>query len=101
MQGSLTPCETVGDAVAALVSGECDYAVIPQENTIGGPVIDYVDTVIGQTGVSVVGEVELLISQNLLAAPGSSVNDKKQCIHISRGSPRGKSGSARMCRMQK
>ena len=77
MQGNLTPCETVGDAVEALVSGECDYAVIPQENTIGGPVIDYVDTVIGQTGVSVVGEVELLISQNLLAAPGTSVSDIK------------------------
>ena len=90
MQGSLTPCETVGDAVAALVSGECDYAVIPQENTIGGPVIDYVDTVIGQTGVSVVGEVELLISQNLLAAPGSSVNDIKTVYSHKQGIAQGK-----------
>ena len=85
MQGNLTPCETVIDALTALVSGECDYAVIPQENTIGGPVIDYVDTVIGQTGVSVVGEVELLISQNLLAAPGTSVSDIKTVYSATQG----------------
>lgn len=90
MQGNLTPCETVGDAVEALVSGECDYAVIPQENTIGGPVIDYVDTVIRQTGVSVDGEVELLISQNLLAAPGTSVSDIKTVYSHKQGIARGK-----------
>ena len=37
----------------------------PQENTIGGPVAEYIDTV----EVSVVGEVELTINQNLLILP--------------------------------
>lgn len=90
MQGNLTPCETVSDAVTALVSGECDYAVIPQENTIGGPVIDYVDTVIGQTGVSVVGEVELLISQNLLVVPGTTLSDIKTVYSHKQGIAQGK-----------
>ena len=70
-RGTYVPCGTVADAVGALIAGESDYAVIPQENTIGGPVIDYVDTLIAQTAVSVVGEVELPISQNLLALPGT------------------------------
>lgn len=70
-QGSYIPYKTVGDAVEALTRGESDYAVIPQENTIGGAVIDYVDTLIAQTAVSVVGEVELPINQNLLTLPGA------------------------------
>ncbi|MGN0691168.1 MAG: prephenate dehydratase domain-containing protein, partial [Oscillospiraceae bacterium] len=37
------PQKTVPDAVDMLLDGNCDYAVIPQENTIGGPVYDYID----------------------------------------------------------
>ena len=54
-KGSYQPYKTVQEAVDALINGESTYAVIPQENTIGGPVIDYVDTLIHQEGVSVIG----------------------------------------------
>ena len=74
-EGEYIPYETVKDAVEALVSGECDYAVIPQENTIGGAVADYVDTLIGTPEVSVAGEVVLTINQNLLVMPGAELND--------------------------
>ena len=60
------PYETVNDAVTALSDGKSNYAVIPQENTIGGAVTDYIDTLIDHPEVSVVGEVELPIDQNLL-----------------------------------
>ena len=76
-RGTFYPYETVNAAVEALVGGKSDYAVIPQENTIGGAVLDYVDTLIAQADVSVVGEVELPISQNLLALPGASLQDIK------------------------
>ncbi len=76
-KGKYVPYETVNDAVDALLAGESNYAVIPQENTIGGAVIDYVDTLIAQTGVSVAGEIELPISQNLLVLPGTSIGDIK------------------------
>lgn len=71
----LLPYETAAAAVDALVSKETDYAVIPQENTIGGAVADYLDLVIANEQVSVAGEVELLISQNLLVLPGTSLGD--------------------------
>ena len=74
-EAACLPYETVNAAVQALADGESDYAVIPQENTIGGAVIDYVDTLIARTEVSVVGEVELPISQNLLALPGAALRD--------------------------
>ena len=89
-QGSCQPCETVADAVEAMVSHKTDYAVIPQENTIGGAVIDYVDTVIAQTGVSVVGEVELPISQNLLVYPGTKLSDIRTVYSHKQGIAQGK-----------
>ena len=52
---TLIPCATVNDAVDALIEGKTSYAVIPQENTIGGAVTDYVDTLIAHTELSVVG----------------------------------------------
>ena len=89
-KGTYEPYETVDDAVQALVDGKSTYAVIPQENTIGGAVTDYVDTLIGQPGVSVVGEVELPISQNLLVLPGTKLEDIKTVYSHKQGIAQGK-----------
>lgn len=77
-QGKYLPYKTVNDAIKALMNGESNYAVIPQENTIGGAVIDYIDNLIAQTEVSVVGEVELPINQNLLVNKGTKLSDLKK-----------------------
>ena len=79
-EGTYLPCDTVSDAVEALTAGESDYAVIPQENTIGGAVTDYVDVLFGTPEVSVAGEVVLTINQNLLAIPGTSL-DQIQTVY--------------------
>ena len=42
----LLPQETVDDAIVLVEDGKADYAVIPQENTIGGAVTNYVDALI-------------------------------------------------------
>ncbi len=89
-QGTYIPYKTVGEAVQALADGESGYAVIPQENTIGGAVIDYVDTLIAQTGVSVAGEVELPIEQNLLVLPGTLLADIKTVYSHKQGIAQGK-----------
>lgn len=88
-KGEYVPYETVNDAVSALVSGESGYAVIPQENTIGGAVIDYVDTLIGENAVSVVGEVELPINQNLLVLPGTALSQIKTVYSHKQGIAQG------------
>lgn len=59
-EGSYIPYKTVNDTVDALLAGKSDYAVIPRENTIGGAVVDYIDTLISQEEVSVVGEILIL-----------------------------------------
>ena len=89
-KGSYLPYETVPKAVQALTEGESNYAVIPQENTIGGAVIDYVDTLIANENVSVVGEVELPISQNLLVLPGTALENIKTVYSHKQGIAQGK-----------
>ena len=80
--GSFLPESTVEEAIADVVSGKADYAVIPQENTLGGAVTNYVDALIGQEGVYVVGEVILPISQTLIAVPGATLADiQTVCSH--------------------
>ena len=79
---ALDPKETVNEAIAALTSGEAEYAVIPQENTLGGAVVNYVDALIGAEDAFVVGEVVLPISQTLMGVPGSTLADiQTVCSH--------------------
>ncbi|MBQ3704264.1 MAG: hypothetical protein II885_16155, partial [Oscillospiraceae bacterium] len=54
---TLNPRATVNDAIADLLSGDADFAVIPQENTLGGAVVNYVDALIAAEYAFVVGEV--------------------------------------------
>ena len=88
--GEYLPYKTVPNAVKALTEGKSDYAVIPQENTIGGAVIDYLDTLIATENVSVVGEVELPITQNLLVLPETKLNDIKTVYSHKQGIAQGK-----------
>jgi Prephenate dehydratase len=78
----MQPEQTVDLAIEALMAGTADYAVIPQENTVGGAVTNYVDALLNQTDVCVVGEVILPISQTLMGVPGASLSDVKIiCSH--------------------
>lgn len=72
---ALEPKGTVDDAIADVIAGEADYAVIPQENTLGGAVVNYVDALIRAEAVYVVGEVILPISQTLMGIPGAALSD--------------------------
>ena len=78
----LLPQETVDDAIALVEDGKVDYAVIPQENTIGGAVTNYVDALIASENMYVVGEVILPIRQTLMGVPGATLADiETVCSH--------------------
>lgn len=76
--GSFQPKETVPDAILDVKTGKADYAVIPQENTIGGAVTNYIDALINEKDIYVIGEVILPISQTLMGLPDASLGD----IHL-------------------
>ena len=76
------PRATVADAIADVLAGEADCAVIPQENTLGGAVVNYIDALIGAEDVCVVGEVVLPINQTLMGTQDATLEDiKTVCSH--------------------
>ena len=78
----LLPKDEVSEAVEAVLTGEADFAVIPQENTLGGAVTNYIDTLILTEDIWVTGEVILPISQTLMGVPGATVGDIRiVCSH--------------------
>lgn len=79
---ALLPEATVAEAIADLSSGKADYAVIPQENSLGGAVTGYVDALLARKDLFVVGEVILPISQTLMGLPGASLEEiRLVCSH--------------------
>lgn len=67
--------KTVSDAVTLMIDGQCNFAVIPQENTVGGPVTAYIDELLSQDDISVICETELVIDQALLVKKGTKLSD--------------------------
>ena len=79
---ALCPRETVAEAVEDVRTGAADRAVIPQENTLGGAVVGYVDALIAAEDLYVVGEVVLPINQTLMGVPGATLGEiKTVCSH--------------------
>lgn len=58
-----------------MLKGETAFAVIPQENTIGGPVCNYIDELLAHDDISVAGEIKLPIRWALLAKEGTKLDD--------------------------
>ena len=67
--------KTVSDAVTLMIDGKCNFAVIPQENTVGGPVTAYIDELLSHDNISVICETELVIDQALLVKKGTKLSD--------------------------
>lgn len=86
----LVPVKTVPDALAGVKDGSFRYAVVPIENTVGGPVYNYLDAVIGDPMFVVVGEVNLPIRQTFMVAPGAQLSDIKTVLSHPQGIAQGK-----------
>lgn len=79
------PAATVPEVLKLLKEGKSQFAVVPVENTIGGPVYPYLDAVLAENGVVIVGEVDLPIRQTLLTVPGASLSDIKTILSHPQG----------------
>ena len=81
----LMPQTTVADALALVADGRATYAVVPQENTLGGPVTDYIDAFLAADNVSVVGEVVLPIRQTLMGLAGTDLSKVTRVVSHKQG----------------
>ena len=77
--------ESVDKAIESVLNDEADFAVIPQENTLGGAVTNYVDALIANENIYIVGEVIIPISQTLMALKQSSIEDIKTIYSHTQG----------------
>ena len=87
---TFVPMKTVPETLAGVKSGEFRYAVVPIENTVGGPVYNYLDAVINDPAFAVVGEVNLPIRQTLMVVPGTVLSDIKTVLSHPQGIAQGK-----------
>ena len=69
------PYATVSRVAHAVESGEVDRAVIAIENSLQGSVVDTVDLLLHEDGLTICGEVVLPIEHCLMIQPGASTAD--------------------------
>jgi len=70
-------CMTFDRVVDALITKECDAAIMALENSIAGSIIPNY-ALIDKYGLDIVGEHYLDIQHNLMALPGQSIEDIKE-----------------------
>lgn len=75
------PQGTIDTVFAEVESGQCNYGIVPVENSTEGMVSHTLDSFI-DSPLKIAGEVEMRISHHLLAAPGTAVSDVTRiCAH--------------------
>jgi prephenate dehydratase/chorismate mutase/prephenate dehydratase len=71
------PCTTFNEVFEGVNSSLFDFGIVPVENTLGG-VVGPVNELIANTEVFTVGAVDMQVSHNLLALPGTDYREIKE-----------------------
>jgi prephenate dehydratase len=72
-------CPTFEDALAAVKSGDCRYAMIPIENSVAGRVAD-IHHLLPNADLYIVGEHFLRVRHQLMALPGATLKTVKKAL---------------------
>ena len=73
------PCETFDAAFSAVTSGECEFGIIPIENSLAGSIHQNYDLLL-QNDLYIVGEYFLRVRHCLIAFPGVTMPEIKRVI---------------------
>src|SRR5918993_2578532 len=68
------PCEHFEDVLAAVAAGRVSHGLLPIENSIGGSIHRNYDLLL-EHDLPIVGETELPVIHNLLALPGTPLEE--------------------------
>lgn len=71
------PCATFEDAISAVRQGEAELAMLPVENSTYGRVAD-IHSLLPKSGLHIVEEAFVRVHINLLAVPGTKLEDIKE-----------------------
>jgi prephenate dehydratase len=75
----LLSCESFEDVFAAVATGKATHGILPVENSIGGSIHRNYDLLL-EHDLPIVGEVTLPITHNLMALPGTKLEDVKRIL---------------------
>jgi arogenate/prephenate dehydratase len=75
----VVPCESFEDVFAAVASGKATHGILPVENSIGGSIHRNFDLLL-EHDLPIVGEVTLPITHNLMALPGTKLEDVRRIL---------------------
>lgn len=75
---SVLPCHSFSKVFDSVSSGNAQYGVVPVENTLGGTINDTLDLLAMHPEITVVGEQQIRVVHNLIAIPGTRLDDIKQ-----------------------
>ena len=73
----LLPCESFELVFASVAAGKASHGILPVENSIGGSIHRNYDLLL-EHDLPIVGEVTLTITHNLMALPGTSIDQVKR-----------------------
>ena len=71
------PCSSFKEAIKKVKDGDSKYALLPIENTLGGPVVD-VHRELRSSNLYIVGEHFFKVEHHLLAVEGAKLKDIKK-----------------------
>jgi arogenate/prephenate dehydratase len=75
----VVPCESFEDVFAAVASGTATHGILPVENSSGGSIHRNFDLLL-EHDLPIVGEVTLPITHNLMALPGTRLEDVRRIL---------------------
>jgi prephenate dehydratase len=76
---TVVPCRTFDDVFASVESGASDAAVVPIENSLAGSVLRTYE-LLGTAGFQIIAETLLRIEMNLIALPGTRVEEVRRIL---------------------
>ncbi len=76
------PCTTFEDTISAVQQGRAEFGVVPVENSLYGRITD-IYHLLPESGLHIVGEHFLRVEMNLLAVPGTKLEEVKAVQSLS------------------
>jgi prephenate dehydratase len=73
---------TIAEAFEAALRGECQAALLPMENSLEGTVSATLDLLVHRPGLRIRREVFLPVRQNLLARPGTTLEEVRRVVSV-------------------
>lgn len=66
------------DIFRDVLAGDADWGVVPLENSVAGSILENYDLLYRYSDLRIIGEIKIRIRHNLMAAPGTKLEDIKK-----------------------